>query len=966
MLIMHGQSYARVIPGGNQRSPINWYVRDPLFRIRAASELRIPASFVTLCSEMLEKCNALVKHLKEYGQQNVVPQPEAQIVVKWDVFSDEIGIITQTSGADSHEDRCIIIYTDGTGRGACVSSLHPLYESLRYPLLFFNADRGWGPDLRHIIPEKYWYRQHILRSPRFVAAGRLLAEYSCDACSNLLFHRLQYLRHLYKTKTITTPNALRNNDVLMQKRWLPASITGSPQYFKKQQRDALAIVQKYGKPTYFITVTCNKNWEEFKILPPHIPFTDRPGLVCRVFNLRMKRLIALLTSDASPLGRYVYYILQIEFQKRGPPHGHLAIKVINEPRTPHGIDQVISAVVPPVGDRNRDRVLKCMVHHCTSYCLRPDGTCRKGFPQELALGSYIDFRGFVHHKRTKSTTNSHYGDDVVLEHSPALLEAWDGHIHVRVAYTVECISYLFKYIFKRDTPIQFGVSSADHADEITEFQRGRYMGAAEAFWTGPFGFPITDRKPGVLELPVHLEGGEPILVDREHDAAEVLGCIAAKVSLLERYFVRPNHDFLEAGAVVNPVALTYAAYFELFSISNTMPKKCFAVSDGHATVPCFVYLKPRGTNGEVRTVTRVTHLFPDAGEVFYLRQLLIKFPASSYEDARNFNGKVHNTYKDTCAAAGLLFDDVDHHHSVFESMIQENITPREIRYVFALLVAYESVPYESFFEKYASTLAADFIERLTVEQYGAVLEIHGLAFYRTQEALKQLLEDMNFETDTLPFPKTLPRATDAELWNPGRSTDAHVAVYKRLKKLLKPDHKRVLHVIEQSSSHSEQVCLYIDGYAGSGKTLTLNCITAFLRSLNKVVVCIAPTGLASLNHEGGGTCHSLFRIEISTSSVVNCKISLFSSRAAFLHTVEYIIWDELANQHRKDIEAVHRILCTLMGTSFSVPFGGENIISGGDARQIPPPPLFLLVIGSMFETRNYGVQNFGALFPQCN
>lgn len=52
-----------------------------------------------------------------------------------------------------------------------------------------------------------------------------------------------------------------------------------------QQRflNAMAIVQRFGKPDYFITMTCNPYWEEIigNLEPGQEP-QDRPELVARV------------------------------------------------------------------------------------------------------------------------------------------------------------------------------------------------------------------------------------------------------------------------------------------------------------------------------------------------------------------------------------------------------------------------------------------------------------------------------------------------------------------------------------------------------------------------------------------------------------------------------------------------------------------------------------------------------------
>ena len=45
---------------------------------------------------------------------------------------------------------------------------------------------------------------------------------------------------------------------------LNKSLVGSPRWYNARYHNAMAIVKKYKKPTYFITMTCNPHWEEIQ------------------------------------------------------------------------------------------------------------------------------------------------------------------------------------------------------------------------------------------------------------------------------------------------------------------------------------------------------------------------------------------------------------------------------------------------------------------------------------------------------------------------------------------------------------------------------------------------------------------------------------------------------------------------------------------------------------------------------
>ena len=68
---------------------------------------------------------------------------------------------------------------------------------------------------------------------------------------------------------------------------LPPTITGSPRFYAEKFQDAMAIVRKFGKPTLFITMTCNPEWQEIKdSLNPGESAFDRPDITTCVFKLK--------------------------------------------------------------------------------------------------------------------------------------------------------------------------------------------------------------------------------------------------------------------------------------------------------------------------------------------------------------------------------------------------------------------------------------------------------------------------------------------------------------------------------------------------------------------------------------------------------------------------------------------------------------------------------------------------------
>ena len=85
-----------------------------------------------------------------------------------------------------------------------------------------------------------------------------------------------------------------------------------------QQRflNAMAIVQRFGKPDYFITMTCNSYWEEIvsNLERGQTP-QDRPELVSRVYKAKLRYFKELLIKKRY-FGEVAAYCHVTEIQKK--------------------------------------------------------------------------------------------------------------------------------------------------------------------------------------------------------------------------------------------------------------------------------------------------------------------------------------------------------------------------------------------------------------------------------------------------------------------------------------------------------------------------------------------------------------------------------------------------------------------------------------------------------------------------
>ena len=245
--------------------------------------------------------------------------------------------------------------------------------------------------------------------------------------------------------------------------FLPGSFPGSRRYQLRLLSDALAIVARRGKPTLFLTFTCNPNWPEIKaqLAPNQIP-SDRPDVLCSVFHEYLARLLKELRSALG--SRYLIHV--IEFQKAGLPHAHICIRLVDHDRFTRidQIDDIVSACLPSEQEDKElhDLVMRFMIHNCTPKCL-VDGKCKKKYPKDLVERTYVDNKGYVQYRR-----NHPY----VVPYNPRLLLLFRAHLNVEIAATVNCITYVYKYLYKGPDRSRCTIS-ADRVDETIEYANVR-------------------------------------------------------------------------------------------------------------------------------------------------------------------------------------------------------------------------------------------------------------------------------------------------------------------------------------------------------------------------------------------------------------------------------------------------------------------------------------------------------------
>lgn len=185
--------------------------------------------------------------------------------------------------------------------------------------------------MREYYCYKFQMRREIFNT--VLHGQRLFQQFAVDTYIKLETTRLNYIlfnqsrirADLYQG-LMDSVYAGEHRASALGKLWvLPASFIGGPRDMRRRYMDAFALMQKYGKPDIFLTMTCNPNWEEITSkLEPGQKSQDRCDLVVRVFKAKLDNLKHQLFKKHI-LGVVAAHVYVIEFQKRGLPHAHFLL-----------------------------------------------------------------------------------------------------------------------------------------------------------------------------------------------------------------------------------------------------------------------------------------------------------------------------------------------------------------------------------------------------------------------------------------------------------------------------------------------------------------------------------------------------------------------------------------------------------------------------------------------------------------
>lgn len=226
--------------------------------------------------------------------------------------SEVAALIVGDIGSTSDRD---IIVEKQSGLLQRINELHPSYLAMQYPLLFPYGEDGYRVDIpfrgtdgtrkrkKLSMREFFAYRiqDRVNEAATLLLSRKLFQQFLVDAYTMIEAERLNFVRthqkqlraELYKNLTDAVLRGDTDPASTGKRIILPSSFTGGARYMMQNYQDAMALCKWYGYPDLFITYTCNPKWPEITrfVQKRGLRSEDRPDILCRVFKMKLDRLI---------------------------------------------------------------------------------------------------------------------------------------------------------------------------------------------------------------------------------------------------------------------------------------------------------------------------------------------------------------------------------------------------------------------------------------------------------------------------------------------------------------------------------------------------------------------------------------------------------------------------------------------------------------------------------------------------
>ncbi|XP_043469512.1 uncharacterized protein LOC122503140 [Leptopilina heterotoma] len=853
---------------------------------------------------------------------------------------NEVAVIFVSEDGEPPIERDICIHPRGS-KSIPISSLSTHADPMTYPLMFPSGDPGWTVNMKHtdgvrnITPLQFYMYRLSYRGTfnPCLQMGKLTQQFIVDSWSKVEGERLKYIRFEQKKlraemycglmdymNNKATQENIRPGKMII----LPSTFTGGPRAYQQCFMDAMRLVQEFGKPDLFITMTCNPKWPEImENLLDSETASDRPDIVARVFQKKVKELMCEL-KDKQIFGPVIAYVYVIEFQKRGLPHVHSIIFLDKKfaIRDAETVDKIICAEIP---DEKKNpelyKIVKqfqvhgpCGKQNVHSPCMNPETKlCTKNYPKPFSPKTNYESKNYPEYRRRNDGKKIIFynrdgsikctaDNSMIVSYNPYLSKKFACHINLVACGSTGGIKYLFKYCYKGHDYAIVGYKDDNqvmHYDEIQNYLNTRYVCPPEAMHR-LYEFNMHEQSHATYRLAVHLPNQQSICFQ---EGMEQTAIEKFKNTMLTAWFQLNRQD---------PEARKY--------LYSEIPHKYVFVESSKTWKKRERITKP--------IICRMYFVSPKDIERYFLRILLLYVRgAKSFEDVRTYEGIIYNTYTEAARARNLMVDDNEWDNCLTEAVSMK--FPKELCRLFAYICVF-GLPVNAvdLWNKFKEHMIFD--NNLPVE-------------ISLQKSLLLINEVFNFHGFTL-HQFGLPNI-DLKILEDYSSVDkkGNALTLQLLKEeannlieSLNDEQRQVFNDVMMAVHNDEYDSRYffLDGPGGSGKSYLHNTIITTVESEEIVVLSVAWTGIAANLLKGGRTSHSMFKFPIPINEDSTCNISGMSKHAELLRSAKIIIWDEISMAPKYALQAMESMLRDI--TKCNKPFGGKVILLSGDFRQTLP------------------------------
>jgi ATP-dependent DNA helicase PIF1 len=211
-------------------------------------------------------------------------------------------------------------------------------------------------------------------------------------------------------------------------------------------------------------------------------------------------------------------------------------------------------------------------------------------------------------------------------------------------------------------------------------------------------------------------------------------------------------------------------------------------------------------------------------------------------------------------------------------------------------------------------------ENTALHEVNDILKTHG----------KSIMTKYGFPP--LPPKTNAQMRTNTQLYIPEAEKAVADAMIQTLNEHQRAAFNTILEAMEDENLDSR--CFFLDGPGGSGKTYLYTTLLSYVRGLGDIALPVASTGIAANLLKGGRTYHSQFKVFGPFNETTTSDLRETSVDADLIRKAKVIIWDESTMADTHALDAVNRLLKTLMRNN--KPFGGKVLLLGGDFRQTLP------------------------------